>query len=195
MSILGLGWIHGEKYGQGDTGEGVAYESLRELRSEEAGFFTYPVKNFGRFNDDAKFACCAVALALHDANIVYSAESQASIGMIGTSKLGALHANQAYYQDFVDCGKTLARGNLFIYTLPTSPLAEVMIHFGLQGPLLYAVGGTNEVGGTLDLCATMMETGQASRMGWLRFSEQGASCCLMDGVDEATRSVIESLVV
>ena len=43
----------------------------------------------------------------------------------------------AYFQDYVSGGRKLGRGNLFIYTLPTSPAAEAAIHFGLAGPLLY----------------------------------------------------------
>ncbi len=180
MTVLGIGWINKTHYGQGMDREGSAYESFRSLRAADAGYFAYAVKNFGRFNVDAKYACCAVALALHDAGIAYTAETEASIGMIGTSPHGALEANQAYYQDFVDCGKTLARGNLFIYTLPTSPLAEVMIHFGLQGPLMYASPSDDDTQEVHNLCLTLMETGQADRMGWLHFSEQGARCTLVD---------------
>ena len=56
---------------------------------------------------------------------------------MGASPAGALASNFAYFRDYVAYGRKLGRGNLFIYTLASSPLAEAAIHFGLQGPTFY----------------------------------------------------------
>ncbi|MGQ9499188.1 MAG: hypothetical protein ACUVQ6_02265 [Dissulfurimicrobium sp.] len=40
-----------------------------------------------------------------------------------------------YFRDYLDSGRRLARGALFIYTFPSSLLGEAAIHFGLKGPL------------------------------------------------------------
>lgn len=59
------------------------------------------------------------------------------MGLIGTNRAGSLEANRLYFSDYLQAGRVLARGNLFVYTLPSSPLAEAAIHFGFQGPMLY----------------------------------------------------------
>jgi len=48
-----------------------------------------------------------------------------------------LWSQRFVFLDYVQAGRKLGRGSLFIYTLPSSPLAEAAIHFGLQGPVLY----------------------------------------------------------
>ena len=79
----------------------------------------------------------AVALALRDAGIEYSARNKQDTGIIATSGAGSLQSDLDYYADFVKNGRTLSLANLFIYTLPSSPLGEAAIHFGLTGPLLF----------------------------------------------------------
>ena len=103
--------------------------------------FSYPFKNFGRFDADSKLVCYAVALALKDAGDTYAPDMKKDVGIIGTNADGSLQSDIDYFKDYVDCGRKLSRGNLFIYTLSTSPLAEAAIHFGFQGPLLYMTSG------------------------------------------------------
>ena len=78
-----------------------------------------------------------MALALKDAGRSYPLGPDNTVGIVGSAPEGCLDADLAYFSDYVKCGRTLGRGNLFIYTLPTSPLAECAIHFALEGPLLY----------------------------------------------------------
>lgn len=105
------------------------------------GIFSYPFKNFGRLDADSKMVCYSVALALKDAGESYSFDSKKDIGIIGTNMDGSLQSDIDYFKDYVAYGRKLSRGNLFIYTLPTSPLGEAAIHFGLQGPLFYMTSG------------------------------------------------------
>ena len=97
----------------------------------------YPSEKFGRFDAASRLVAISVALALYDADIDYAKGKKKDIGILGTSPDGALDSNLAYFRDYVGAGRKLGRGNLFIYTLPSSPLAEAVIHFGLQGPILY----------------------------------------------------------
>ena len=105
------------------------------------GIFSYPFRNFGRLDNVSKMVCYASALALRDAGESYSQDIKKDIGIIGTNTDGSIQSDIDYFKDYVECGRKLSRGNLFIYTLPTSPLAEAAIHFGLQGPLFYITSG------------------------------------------------------
>jgi hypothetical protein len=107
---------------------------------------------------------CAVALALRDADIDYAPTIKQDIGIIGTSSEGSLKSDIAYFRDFVDNGRTLARGNLFIYTLPSSPLAEAAIHCGLVGPLLYATRREQPLSAIMNTAAEIVAGREAELM-------------------------------
>jgi 3-oxoacyl-(acyl-carrier-protein) synthase len=106
----------------------------------------------------------AVALALKDAGIEYSADTKQDIGIIGTSCDGSLKSDIDYYRDFVENGRTLSRANLFIYTLPSSAPGEAAIHFGLVGPLFYATGIDNSLAEFFDMAAQIVADREAGRM-------------------------------
>ena len=138
--LLGLGWINGQTYGGGLSRSRVEWSNRGALETmvKQDGLFTYPVQNFGRFSKRAKYLCCACALALRDAGVKYSqSRKMPGWGLLHTNFDGCLSENYGYFADYIQAGRTLGRGNLFIYTLPTSPAAEAAIHFGLEGPALY----------------------------------------------------------
>ena len=193
MGISGAGWIDTKRYGMWRCGSGEDYESFKELRSPEKELFTYPVKNFGRFDLPSKFACISVALALKDAGISCEQGCKMDMGLLGTNAVGAVNANTAYYTDFVDCGRTLGRGNLFIYTLPSSPLAEVSIHFGLQGPLLYVVNTQNDLMDLIQTCSLLVADGQARHMVLVKYTTEGSFCYVLDGDEKSTCATLETV--
>jgi len=136
--IKGTGWITQNKYGCQKKRWQQEYTDLKSLHSRlQPEIFSYPVANFLRFDTISKLTIISTALALYDANIAYAQGRKQDICLLGTNSNGALEANLTYFNDYVAHGRTLARGNLFIYTLPSSPLAEAAIHFGLTGKLLY----------------------------------------------------------
>jgi 3-oxoacyl-(acyl-carrier-protein) synthase len=134
ISITGIGWINQHEYGCVMKGlqESYAGEALPRKK-----IFSYAFKNFGRLDSVSKMTCSAAALALKDAGIDCSPELKQDIGIVSANLSGCLETDTLYFKDYLDSGRTLARGNLFIYTLPSSPSGEAAIHFGLQGPLLY----------------------------------------------------------
>ena len=134
ISITGIGWISREEYGCVMKGMQEPYAGDALPRKK---IFSYGFKNFGRFDSVSKMTCSAVALALKDAGIDCSPELKHDIGIISANLSGCLETDTLYFKDYLESGRTLARGNLFIYTLPSSPSGEAAIHFGLQGPLLY----------------------------------------------------------
>ncbi|NCC49821.1 MAG: hypothetical protein EOM20_01265 [Spartobacteria bacterium] len=187
MTICGAGWINDKSYGMWHADTRLEYASLKEIRSTEIDIFSYPVKHFGRFDRPSKFACVSVALALKDAALHYGPGNKLNIGLLGTNQVGAVPANADYFKDFVDCGRTLGRGNLFIYTLPSSPLAEVSIHFDLCGPLLYAANVADDMRDMMQTCSLLITDGQAERMLLVRYTEPGGFACLLD--DELNSSI------
>lgn len=139
IDVIGSGWMTPVSYGSDKLGIDVEYVSRATLRSlgKEDGLFAYAVKNFGRFPAIAQRVCYVTALALRDAGLEYSKERKQEIGLLGMDEYGCEKANFDYFQDYIDGGRSMARAALFIYTLPSSPLAEAAVHFGLQGPLFY----------------------------------------------------------
>ncbi len=137
--IKGHGWVKEGVCGCAGKSLQWQYAEFRLLCAQllKDSVLVFPVENVGRFNHSSRLAILSIALALHDANIKYSKDNKQDIGILGTSADGALDSNLAYFRDYAQAGRKLGRGNLFIYTLPSSPLAEAAIHFGLQGPSLY----------------------------------------------------------
>jgi 3-oxoacyl-(acyl-carrier-protein) synthase len=157
ISVLGIGWLTNSEYGCIGLGQQQAYEAGEGINSlSKRGIFSYPFKNFGRLDSISRMTAYAVALALRDAGIDYSPTKKQDIGIIGTNAEGSLRADIAYFRDYVDGGRTLSRGNLFIYTLPSSPIGEAAIHFGFLGPVLYTAGQDASIVNVLDTAEGMI---------------------------------------
>ena len=143
--VKGYGWIKEGQCGCNKNSRLWQCSDLQLLCAQllKEGVLSYPIEHLGRFNQDSKLVILSVALALYDAGIHYAKDKKQDVGILGTSPDGALTANLDYFRDYVKAGRKLGRGNLFIYTLPSSPLAEAAIHFGLCGPSAY-IGYTKE---------------------------------------------------
>jgi 3-oxoacyl-(acyl-carrier-protein) synthase len=98
----------------------------------------------------------AISLALQDAGIEYSPTDKQDIGIVGTNSEGSLQSDIEYFRDYLAGGRTLSRGNLFIYTLPSSPLGEAAIHFGLRGPVAYIASENHALTAVLDMADEMI---------------------------------------
>jgi len=134
MKLAGAGWVSATGYGAVRKPIHNEYENDLHRILKTEGFLSERVKNIGKFDPSTRRLFCAAALALHDANF---SNDWKNIVLIGTGTEECTQANQTYFEDYAGHGRKLARANLFIYTLPTSPLAEIAIHFKLDGPLLY----------------------------------------------------------
>lgn len=137
--LSGAGWILNAQYGVLKKGESSGFDNIKSLYSklQLEGIFSYPVKNFGRFNSISKMTCCLTALSLHDCGIRYSPGHKTSMGIIATNTTGCLYPMIDYFKDYFNAGRKMGRGNLFISVLPSSAISEASIHFGCQGPTLY----------------------------------------------------------
>ena len=165
ISVRGIGWLTREGYGCVRSGLMHRYEDNEGVQTlPKKDIFSHPFKNFGRLDTISKMTAYAVSLALQDAGIEYSPQQKQDIGIVGTNAEGSLQSDREYFQDYIAAGRTLSRGNLFIYTLPSSPIGEAAIHFGLQGPLLYAADQSNALACVLDTAQEMILANEAPRM-------------------------------
>lgn len=158
-AVKGIGWIGGGHYGCVRKAQRTACEGPGWMGRQ---LFAYPFKNFGRLDDVSRNVCHAVALAMRDADITYSMGYKQAMGIIGTNVQGSFGADRAYFKDYLEGGRTLGRGNLFIYTLPSSPPGEAAIHFGLLGPMFYMAGGG--LAGAMALAGDIVQSGECSSM-------------------------------
>jgi len=166
ISILGTGWITSKGYGTINLGEEhlFAPEETLYTVAKNGIFNRRPVKNFGRLDRLSRITLAAVSLALKDAGIDSSPDSKKDIGIVGTNDQGSQETDTAYFRDFVDNGRKLARANLFIYTLPSSPMGEAAIHFGLAGPLLYMAGAGRSLATVMVTAAEMIAGAESTLM-------------------------------
>jgi len=95
--------------------------------------FVHPFRNFGRLDRISQLTAYAVALALRDAAIEYAPTVKQDIGIIGTSSEGSLKSDIAYFRDYLDNGRTLARGTCSS-TPAVEPAGRSSHPFGLVRP-------------------------------------------------------------
>lgn len=163
--VRGIGWLTKEGYGCVRSELRHTYgagESVSTLPNKDV--FSHPFKNFGRLDRISRMTAFAVSLALQDAGIEYSPLRKQDIGIVGTNAEGSLQSDKEYFRDYLEGGRTLSRGNLFIYTLPSSPFGEAAIHFGLLGPVVYAASESNALTSVLDMAADMLLANEAPVM-------------------------------
>lgn len=161
ISIAGIGWIDKKEYGCVNKGLRASYNDQAFPKNN---IFAYPLKNFGRLDAVSKMTCSAAALALKDAGMEFALGVKQDTGIISTNTAGCLETDMNYFKDYLECGRTLGRGNLFIYTLPSSPSGEAAIHFGLQGPLLYITGKDHPAATALETASEIILGNESSAM-------------------------------
>jgi len=187
MNIASIAWVTDKKYGFGK--ESRPHGGLNGLNAVlvRSGLLKYPVKNYGRFDAVSKLTVCAAALAAAQAKIAYAPGAAHDIGLVAVSRKGCLDANAAYFKDYFSSGRKLARGNLFIYTLPTSPLAEAAIYLGFRGPLFYLEFCDQPVRSLLEHAAAALSDAGLPYMLAVVYDRDAAVCFVLRGTCAATK--------
>lgn len=183
--VRGVGWTAGGEYGCIRRRERSRLDGGEIDSGSRKGLFSHPFKNFGRLDRLSRMTVAGIALALRDGSVDYSPDRKQDIGIVGTSSAGSLATDLLFFRDYLDCGRKLARGSLFIYTLPSSPLGEAAIHFGLLGPLFYVASGSSSPQAALDAAGDLVLRAEAGMMLAGVAEEDAAWYCLlgMDGAD------------
>jgi hypothetical protein len=181
IAVTGIGWLNRKEFGCIIRRLKKKHEGIGSLYSlfKREFFYSYPVKNFSRFDIISKMTCFSAALALKDAGIPYSGTDKKNIGIFGANEAGCLESNLNYFRDYVDSGRILARGNLFIYTLPSIPLAEAAIHFGLSGPLLHIAFNDGKISSLLSFAGKSILEGETPTILAVKAEETDAVCFVL----------------
>jgi 3-oxoacyl-(acyl-carrier-protein) synthase len=130
-----------------------------------------PVKYLSRMRMETRASLCAAALAMRAADW-----RGGEIGLISTDASGVVKANEDYFRDYVTTGRTLGRGNLFIYTLPTSTLGEVAIALSLTGPSMFMEHDLDATAAMIRDAEQMIADGEAKGMLAIIANKYGATC-------------------
>ena len=192
ISIYGIGWINQSCAGCARLKENTEMNPGFDphLIARNRSIFKKPVKNSGRFNNTSILSLCACSLALKD---IGGISENCATGIVGTNSNGCLEANMRFFSDYVQCGRTMARGNLFIYTLPTSPLAETAIYLGIKGPLFYVSSGAKRLSLCINTAADTIAESQANAMLAVDADEKGALAFLLGREENVTVDPLFSL--
>lgn len=157
ISITGMSFIVNDTCGAVGRQMRLPCSSPREACRllESQGFLKVLPKNFGRFDPASVMTYASVLWACVDAGLPF-AQGKQRIGIVGSNPEGALDSNRAFFADYVNAGRNSARSNLFVYTLPTTPLAEAALFCGFTGPVWYMYqpfGGAGRLLEEAALCA------------------------------------------
>lgn len=179
MKVRGAGWVSAATYGAARSALNGKYDNERMLHRSlaERGVFSENLEKAGRFNGSTRRAFCAAALALYDSG---ESSGKANCAVIGSGSEECLTANRDYFSDYAGHGRQLARANLFIYTLPTSPLAEISIHFKLGGPLFFTQARSGNLKHLFGCAAGLMKQGDADQVLALLMEKEYTAAMLLE---------------
>ena len=180
-AITGIGWITDKDFGSVLKSYHCEYSDKNKLQSIflSNSILSKSINNFGRFDPVSKNTCLSLSLALYDAGIDYSDSDMSKMVILGTNENGCLDANTKYFKDYVESGRKLARGNLFIYTLATTPISESAIIFGCKGPVLYVTFKERQTEMLLCEALSMVSAKEASDLLVVNSDHKNAICFLI----------------
>ncbi len=178
--IHSVAWYCDSHYGLfNPAGESFTRPSPAGTWDELLGIISRPVKYFSRMTHETRACLAASSLALRTlpADVVASKE----IGLVSAGHDGCVTADQNYFRDYVSSGRTMGRGNLFIYTLPTSTLGEVAIALSLSGPSMYLHADRNPLADLIRNAEQLVADGEAGAVLALWTDSQASVCLSITG--------------
>jgi hypothetical protein len=143
---------------------------------ESSDLVERPVKYYSRMTGEARYCLGAAALARR----AVAWNPQSEIGSLASGEKGVLTANREFFQDYVANGRSLGRGNLFIYTLPTSALGEVAIALGLSGPCMFWRNDMRPIASMVQQAERLCTDGEADGMLLFSSDTRAAVCLAVD---------------
>lgn len=180
--IRAVSWFCAEHYGVFVSGarSGQKPSPMLSASGEMLALIDRPVKYYGRMTTESRFCLCAASVALRATTSPESSDHE--VGVISAGVDGCLEANQKYFGDYVASGRTLGRGNLFIYTLPTSASGEVAIALALTGPCLFVRDDAAPLPSLVATAQQLVADGEADRMLALWSDSRAALCMVVHGL-------------
>ncbi len=178
VTIKGTGWINTNSMGALIKKEEFTFDKIKDSFRLllEKNITNIKIKNFGRFDKSSKMIVSAIALALHDADLKDEIKDMSILRM---NETGSNDSNLKYFKDYIESGRTLARGNLFIYTLPTSPLAEAAVIFGIKGNIVYSSTPLEDFQENVNYALNMLKPGKKTKYNAIVIDCQNSACCII----------------
>ena len=136
--------------------------------------------NFRRAGEKARLAVIGSLLAFADAGL----SPGGNIAVIGWGGEESIMENRAYFTDYAVNGRFLSRSQLFIGTLPTTPICEAAICLNLHGPVFYfhSDGG---LGTVLAEAESLTSAGSATQVLLLGIKCDTALALLLEMTEDA----------
>jgi hypothetical protein len=167
LSLLGMALV--------DSGHAItknrrfSFESkdgIAGLYQEIKGSETIPsvrFDNFRRAGEKARLAVLGSHLAFADAGLSHGG----NVAVLGWGGEESISENREYFTDYAVNGRFLGRSQLFVGTLPTTPLCEAAICLNLHGPVFYfhSDGGFYSVLAETESLLSAQTDGQALLLG------------------------------
>lgn len=106
---------------------------LQKTLSALPGFPDAGFERFRRSSAHAKAHLIAASAAMYDAGLPRGG----NLAVLSCGREGSHEQNLAYYHDYLEFGRTLGRGHLFVGTIPTTAMCEAAILLEAHGPAYY----------------------------------------------------------
>jgi hypothetical protein len=177
--IQAVAWFCDEHCGS-VAPDGCHVQEERPAMEEVIARIGRPIKYYSRMTAEARASLCAASLAMRAANW-----REIEIGLLAANEGAWWAANEEYFRDYLANGRSLGRGNLFIYTLPTSALGEVAIALKLTGPTLHIGEDKQPIAGLVHHAQQMVNDGEAAGMLALWSDNRAAVCLAIGGHEDA----------
>jgi len=172
--IHSIAWHTDAHYGLYTPGDGTFTRSTPPATSDEMlSIIGRPVKYFSRMTPETKSCLTAASVALRSLAPETAAKE---VGLVAAGNDGCVKADQNYFRDYVREGRSMGRGNLFIYTLPTSTLGEVAIALSLNGPSMFLHADSAPIQSLVHQAEQLLADGEAGVMLALWSDSQAAVC-------------------
>ena len=138
-----------------------------------------PIRYFSKMTTEAQVCLCAAHMALEASE--WRTRGAPDIGLLASGFDGCLAAQGEYFQDYITSGRSMGRGNLFVYTLPTSALSAVSLGLGLTGPTLHLHEDAGALAALVEHGTQMVAGGEADGILALYGDPHAAVCLAIDG--------------
>jgi 3-oxoacyl-(acyl-carrier-protein) synthase len=177
--IRALAWFCSEHCGALAPGGRSSHQPAPDLSDtdEVLALIGRAVKYYPRMTSEARSSLCAARLAMNAAG--WDDGSDREIGILAAGYEASLQANQKYFRDYVSSGRSMGRGNLFIYTLPTSTMGEIAIALSLAGPTMHVHDDASPLAALVAHADQLIAAREADGMLCLWSDSQAAVCVVV----------------
>ncbi len=159
VELAGLAWASTTQFGL-VVPSGATVHALPPMDNPNLLFPDgYP--NWGRVGLAARRLACVLELALREPGLGVRGAPLSSWGLLGLNATGCHAENRTFFEDYLAHGRSLARGALFVQTLPTTPVAEATIHFRLNGPVWHLIDPRLDFSRAADWACVLLNDGAA----------------------------------